>query len=156
MSVPDLSLSGKVAIITGSSQGIGKGLANGFVAAGASVVLVARSVDRLDECAHEIENSGGKAMAVPADVTSSSQVSQMVQKTLEAFGRIDVLVNCAGGSGEHRFIPMLDLNEDIWDEIIRLNLKSAYLCSRAAGRVMTEQRSGSIINFSSGAATQPV
>ena len=156
MSTFDLTLDGKVAIITGSSQGIGRGLATGFAAAGASVVLVARSADRLEECANEIEMAGGEALVVPADVTNSSQVSQMVQKTLETFGRIDVLVNCAGGSGEHRFIPMLEMNEDIWDAIVDLNLKSVFLCCREVGKVMTEQKNGSIINFSSGAATQPV
>lgn len=156
MSVPNCSVEGKVAIVTGSSQGIGNVLARGFAEAGASVVLVARTASRLEDTVREIQANGGKALAVPTDVTDGAQVSKMVERTLESFGRIDVLINCAGGSGEHRFIPLLDLEERIWDDIVDLNLKSVYLCCRAVGRVMVEQKSGSIVNFSSGAATVPV
>jgi NAD(P)-dependent dehydrogenase (short-subunit alcohol dehydrogenase family) len=156
MIIPNLSVEGKVAIITGSSQGIGNALAMGFGKAGASVVLVARSAERLEETAREIESKGGRALAVPADVTDSSQVSQLVERTVETFGRIDVLINCAGGTGADRFIPLLDLEEAVWDRVVDLNLKSVYLCCRAVGRVMVAQKSGSIINVSSGAATTPV
>jgi len=156
MDIPDLSLEGKVAIVTGSSQGIGNTLARGFAVAGASVVLAARSASKLETTAKDIVSQGGKALAVPTDVTDSAQVSRMVGKALESFGRIDVLVNVAGGAGRDAFIPLLEMEEDKWDSVINLNLKSVYLCCRAVGRVMAEQKSGSIINFGSGAGTRPV
>ena len=87
MKIPNLSVEGKIAIITGGSQGIGNGLAKGFAKAGASVVLVARGAELLEVAAKEIEADGGKALAVPTDVTNSSQVSQMVERTVQAFGR---------------------------------------------------------------------
>ena len=151
-----LSVEGKVAIITGGSQGIGNGLAKGFAKAGASVVLAARGAELLEVAVREIESDGGIAMAVPADVKESSQVSRLVERTVETFGRIDVLINCAGGAGGDRFIPLLDMEEDAWDRVVDLNLKAVYLCCRAAGRVMVAQKSGSIINISSGAANLPL
>lgn len=156
MDIPDLTLQGKVAIVTGSSQGIGNMLARGFAAAGASVVMTARNATRLEATAREITDQGGKAIAVPADVTNAEQVSRMVKKAVEAFGRVDVLVNVAGGGGRDAFIPLLDMEEDKWDSVVGLNLKSVYLCCRVVGRLMADQKSGSIINFSSGAGTRPV
>lgn len=156
MGVPDLLLEGKVAIVTGSSKGIGKKLAEGFTDAGASVVLAARTASELETTVTEITSRGGKSVAVPTDVTDGTQISQMVEKALESFGRIDILVNVAGGAGKDAFIPLLDMEEDKWDSVVDLNLKSVYLCCRAVGRVMVEQKSGSIINFSSGAGTRPV
>jgi len=153
MSIPSYSVAGKVTIVTGSSQGIGNALARGFAEAGASVVLASRNASLLGDVVREIEAKGGKALAVPTDVTDSAQVSQMVERTLESFGRIDVLINCAGGSGQNRLKPLLNLEESVWDAVINLSLKSVYLCCRTVGRVMVEQKSGSVINFSSGAAT---
>jgi len=153
MGIPDFSLDGKVAVITGSSRGIGKKLALGFAEAGASVVLAARTVTELEATAQEITAQGGKALAVPTDVTNSAQVSDMVRTAIEEFGRIDVLVNSAGIA---EWTSLLDMNEEAWDRVIDLNLKSVYLCARTVGRVMVEQRSGSIINLSSGSATATV
>lgn len=152
MDVPVFSVKGKVAIITGSGKGIGRALALGFAKSGASVALVARTVTDLEAVASEIKAEGGKALVVPTDVTKSAQVLQMVQKTVKEFGRIDVLVNCAGGG---TFVPLLDMSEEAWDEMVDFNLKSVYLCCRAAGKVMVEKKRGSIINFSSGAAVSP-
>jgi len=146
------SIKNKVAIITGSSQGIGKALALGFAMSGASVTLAARTLADLEAVAGEIKAKGGKTLILPTDVTNSDQVSQMVQKTVKEFGRIDILVNCAGGGS---FNPLLDMNEETWDGMIDFNLKSVYLCCRAVGKVMEKQRNGSIINFSSGAAVAP-
>ena len=155
MIYPKFSVEGKVAVITGSSQGIGKALARGFGRAGASVALVARSVDRLNVTAREIESEDGKALAVPTDVTDGFQVSQMVEKVMAEFGRIDVLINCAGGSAGDRFIPLLDMEETSWDRVLDRNLRSVYLCCRAVGRILVDQRKGSVINISSGAAVNP-
>lgn len=153
MGTPELSLGGKVAIITGSSGGIGRTLALGFAEAGASVVLVARTAAELEAAADQIRAKGGKALAVPTDVTDGARVSEMVARAVKGFGRIDVLVNCAGGAN---YMPLLDMGQEVWGETLALNITGVYLCSRAAGRVMVEQKSGSIINFSSAVATAVV
>lgn len=149
---PDFSIEGKVAIVTGGSKGIGRALARGFAASGASVAVAARTVADLEAVANEIKAEGGQALVAPTDVTKSAQVSNLVQKVMERFGRIDVLVNCAGGG---LFVPTSELSEEAWDDMVDYNLKSVYLCCRAVGEVMVKHRSGSIINFSSGAATAP-
>ncbi|MBM4463879.1 MAG: SDR family oxidoreductase [Chloroflexi bacterium] len=156
MALARFSVEGKVAIVTGASRGIGNALARGFAASGAVVVLAARSAADLQATVLEIQSRGGKALALPTDVTDGAQVSAMAHRTRDTLGRIDVLVNCAGGTGADRSIPLLEMDEEIWDRIVDLNLKSAYLCCRAVGRVMVEQRKGSIINFSSGAGVHPV
>jgi len=148
----NFSVEGKVVIITGSSKGIGRTLAQGFAKAGASVALVARTISELEATAGEIKAQGGKALVLTTDVTKSAQVSQMVQKTVKEFGRIDVLVNCAGGGD---YVPLLDMSEEAWDNILDFNLKSVYLCCHAVGKVMVLQKSGSIINFSSASAVVP-
>ncbi len=156
MDIPEINLEGKVAIITGSSQGIGNTLARGFARAGALVVMVARNSSRLESEVRSVESEGGKALALPADVTRAGEVEKMAGQALANFGRIDVLVNCAGGSGEFRFRPLAELEENAWDQVIDLNLKSVYLCSRAVGKHMAEKMEGTIINLSSGASIQPV
>ena len=153
MDLPVFSVKSKVVIITGSSKGIGRTLALGFARAGASVVLVARTVSDLETVAREIKAQGGKCLTVPTDVTKSEQVSRMVKKTVSEFGRIDVLINCAGGGN---YVSLLDMSEQAWDDMVDYNLKSVYLCCRAAGEVMVAQKSGIIINFSSGAAVRPM
>ncbi|MFO8010898.1 MAG: SDR family oxidoreductase [Dehalococcoidia bacterium] len=156
MDMAEINLGGKVAIITGSSQGIGNTLARGFARAGAFVFMVARNGSRLESEVRAIESDGGKALALPADVTRAEEVEKMASQALANSGRIDILVNCAGGSGEFRFRPLLDLEENAWDQVIELNLKSVYLCCRAVGQHMAEKMGGAIINFSSGASIQPV
>jgi NAD(P)-dependent dehydrogenase (short-subunit alcohol dehydrogenase family) len=153
MEIPAFSLEGKIAIITGSSGGIGKPLSLGFAKAGALVVLAARKAAELEAIANEITSQGGKALAVPTDVTNSIQVSEMVQRAVKEFGWIDILVNGVGGGD---MMPLLDISEEAWDEMLARNLKSVFLCCQAVGRVMIEQKSGSIINFGTGAATNPV
>ncbi len=154
--IPKCSVKGKVAIITGSSQGIGNTLAKAFAEAGASVVLVARRASLLEDTVTEIKANGGKALASPADIIHGSQVSQVVKQTIDVFSRIDVLINCAGGTAADRFIPLIDMEEDVWDRIVDLNLRATYLFCRAVGPVMVDQKNGSVINFSAGASTVPV
>ena len=156
MSIPSFSIEGKVAIVTGSSRGIGKTLALGFAEAGASVVLAARTVSELEANAQEITAKGGKALVAPTDVTDRARLSEMVQKAVKEFGRIDVLLNVAGGAGDKQLGPPLEISEDFWDELQDRNLKSVFLCNQAVARVMVEQRSGSIINISSMSGTKPV
>ncbi|GAG09051.1 unnamed protein product, partial [marine sediment metagenome] len=124
--------------------------------AGASVVLAARTVSELEANAQEITAKGGKALVAPTDVTDGAQLSEMVQKTVKEFDRIDVLLNVAGGAGDRQLRPPLEISEDFWDELQDRNLKSVFLCNQAVARVMVEQRSGSIINISSMSGTKPV
>ena len=121
MSLPNFYLDGKVAIITGASGGVGKALSLGFTEAGASVVLAARRPAPLLAVADEIMAHGRRALTVPTDVTQSTQVSEMVQKSLNEFGHIDVLVNCAGGGVRE---ATLDMTEESWHNMVDFNLKS--------------------------------
>ncbi len=156
MVVPDLNVSEKVVIITGASRGIGRALSLGFAEAGASVALAARDVSRLDLVIEQARASGGKAIAVPTDVTIASEVKKLARTVVGEYGRVDVLINCAGGAGSRPFIPLLEMEESRWDSVLALNLKGVYLCCREIGTIMAKQRYGSIINFSSGAGTRPV
>ena len=146
MILSKFALTDKIAIVTGAGRGIGKGLALGFAEAGADVVVVARTVAEIEATAALIREMGRKALVVPTDVRQSDQIENMVQKTLEEFGRIDVLVNNAGGS----FVVMaLEMSENAWDAIVRENLKTVFLCSKAVARVMLDQKKGNIVNISS-------
>jgi 3-oxoacyl-[acyl-carrier protein] reductase len=154
--LPSFSVEGKVAVITGASRGIGNALAKGFAASGAAVVLAARSRADLEATARELASHGGKALAIATDVTDEAQVAEMVRRTQDVFGRIDVLINCAGGTEVDRSIPIIEMGEEIWERIVDLNLKSTYLCCRAVAKVMVGQKRGSIVNFSSGTGIHPV
>jgi NAD(P)-dependent dehydrogenase (short-subunit alcohol dehydrogenase family) len=144
------SLDGKVAIVTGSGTGIGKGIALGFAEFGADVVVAARTAANIEQTASEVRKIGRKTIAVPTDVRVAEQVTNLINSTVNEFGRIDILVNNAGGS----FISLLvNLSEGGWDAQIRENLKSCFLCSKAAAEVMVKQKSGCIINISSNAGS---
>jgi NAD(P)-dependent dehydrogenase (short-subunit alcohol dehydrogenase family) len=146
MELSKFALTDKVAIITGSGRGIGKGIALAFADVGADVVVVARTAADIEATASEIGEKGSKALAVPGDVRQSDQVENLVQKTLEEFGRIDILVNNAGGTFG---ILAMDMSENAWDAIVRENLKTVFLCSKAVAEVMLDQKKGSIVNISS-------
>ncbi|MBI2867900.1 MAG: SDR family oxidoreductase [Chloroflexi bacterium] len=145
-------LHGRAAIVTGSGKGIGRALALGLAQAGADVVVVARTKSDVDEVAREIETSGQKALGVCADVTVKADVEALVQKAVKVFGKIDVLINNVGGG---TYCPVLEMEEDAWHTAVARNLHSVYHCSRAVGKVMVQQKRGSIINISSGQSTWP-
>ena len=156
MSVPSFSVEGKVTVVTGASRGIGNALALGFAEAGAPVALVARTVSELEEAARKIRATGGTALVAPADVTKKDQVAAMVEKVVKEFGRIDVLVNVAGGAGTRQLRPPLEITEEFWDELQDRNLKSVFLVNQAVAGIMVEQKNGSIININSMSGTKPV
>lgn len=137
-------LTGKVAIVTGAGRGIGRAIAMGLVASGASVVLAGRTADQLTQVAAEIETAGGKALALPTDLTDTAAIDRLAAETVSLFGRIDILVNNAARS----FLrSLLDLREDGWDKVFNTNVKAVWLLSRAVARTMIDQKSGRIINI---------
>ncbi len=147
MNTNDL-LKGKVALITGASKGIGKALSVGFASAGASVSCVARTKELLDLTVDEIHQNGGHALALVADVTKESEVQQMLQRSVEHFGRLDILVLNAGGSLDHDLVE--DGDSENWRKTIELNLLGPYYCAKAAIPFLKENGAGKIIIMGSG------
>ncbi|MFB9908781.1 SDR family NAD(P)-dependent oxidoreductase [Allokutzneria oryzae] len=149
MSVPLslFSLEGRTALVTGASRGIGRAIALAYAEAGADVALLARSTDALREVAELVEKLGRQAVVLTCDVGEEDQVRAAVADTVSQLGRLDVLVNNAGGFGFAG--PFLDLRAEDWARAIRLNLDSVVYFCRAAGRVMVRQGSGSVINIGS-------
>lgn len=142
---PDL-FKDKVVVVTGASRGIGREIALKFAAAGAQVVLSGRNEQNLQDLAAEIEGAGGKALAVAGDVARTEDVEVLFQKAAETFQRVDILVNNAGITRDGLLLRMKD--ED-WDAVLDTNLKGAFLCTRAAAKLMSKQKYGRIVNISS-------
>ena len=145
-------LSEKVAIVTGGGSGIGKAIALGLAAEGASLVIAARGVERLNQTTHEIQASGGKAVPVPTDVSDEAQVMALFKRTMELFGRVDILVNNAGAFDGG---PLDELAVATWDKVMATNLRGPFLSTREALRIMKRQRSGRILNIGSISAQRP-
>ncbi len=143
----ELTMRDKVAVVTGGAGGIGTCIALAYAKAGASVVVVSRKLENLEKVAAEIRALGGEALAIATDVCVPEQVDNMVKQTLDRFGRIDVMVNNAGGGSMPT--PPEDLTFEGWNTIIALNLTGTFLCCIAAGKVMIQQKSGKIVNISS-------
>jgi 3-oxoacyl-[acyl-carrier protein] reductase len=142
-----LDLSGKVALVTGASRGIGRAVALRLAQCGAKVAINdRRSATEAEEVAHEIRSQGGESLVVLADVSLAADVERMVKETEQAFGQIDILVNNAGVS---RDTLILRMSEEDWDQVMATNLKGAFLCTKAVLRSMMRQRWGRIINISS-------
>ena len=139
-------LKNKVAVITGASRGIGKSIALLMAKNGAKVVVAARNQELLDSLVAEIEFSGGEALAVAGDVSSTDDANNLISSAVEAFGQVDILVNNAGITSDGLLLRMKD--ED-WDAVLDINLKGAFICTRAVAKVMTKKRYGRIINISS-------
>jgi len=141
-----VDLSGKTAIVTGASRGIGKAIAMRLAASGARVTCVARSADKLNETVDAIVAAGGAAEAHPCDVSNSEAVTQLVEGLAEKWGGLDIVVNNAGITKD-TLIPRM--SDEDWDNVIATNLRSVFLFTRAASLVMMRKRSGRIINISS-------
>jgi 3-oxoacyl-[acyl-carrier protein] reductase len=141
-------LNGKVALVTGASSGIGRATAEALAANGARVAINFHRNEAGAEAARaEIASRGGRAIVVQADVTRAGEVQSLVEQTVAEFGPIDILVNNAGSLIER--LKILELTEERWDEVIDLNLKSAFLCCQAVAGSMMERQAGAIINVSS-------
>ncbi len=145
------SLRDRVAIVTGAGRGVGRAAALELARRGARVALVARTEAQLREVAQEIEALGGQALAIPTDITDESQVARMAEQVLSRFGRVDILLNVAG-IAYWGLVENFSLEQ--WNRTVAVNLTGMFLCSRAVIEPMKRQRSGHIVNISSGAGKQ--
>ncbi len=134
------------AVVTGGGRGLGRTIAEDLASRGVGVVLAGRTVAQLEESVEVIRQAGGDAIAVPTDVADGPSVQRLFDTTLERFGRLDVLVNNAGVTGEVR---LTDLEESEWDRVFDINVRGLFLCSRAAARHFTSVGSGRAINIAS-------
>ena len=140
------SLTGKVALVTGASSGIGRASALALARQGAKVALAARRVEKLEALASEIKAAGGEAIAIPTDVLKQEDVKNAVEKTVATYGRLDILLNNAGvGSIEQT----LEMTSDGWDNVVNTNLKSYFFIAQAAAKEMIKNKFGRIINIAS-------
>ncbi|MEE9417947.1 MAG: 3-oxoacyl-ACP reductase family protein [Desulfatiglandaceae bacterium] len=142
-----MRLKEKIALVTGSSRGVGRAVALAFAKVGAKVVINYTSNEKAaDEVVENVEGMGSEAISVKADVAQKSDVEHLVSATIETFGRLDILVNNAGFT---RPAMMVKMTEEQWDQVIDIHLKGAFLCSQAAAIHMKEQKGGKIINVTS-------
>src|SRR5690348_12809742 len=148
----DTGLRGKIAIVTGGAQGIGKGICLRFAQEGIKTVIADINVSGGQHVIQQIRDTGGEGAFIQCDVTASSQLANLVKATLESFGAIDILANCAGIA---LVKPFRELTEAEWDRVVDVNLKGTYLCCSSVLPHMVERRSGKIINIASIAALYP-
>lgn len=146
------SLENRIALVTGASSGIGRGIAQALAEAGATVVLAARDAGRLDAVVAAIESAGGRAIAIAADVTDEADVLRLFATIKARCGRLDLLINNAGVTTS---APAHELTLAEWRRVLEVNLTGAFLCCREALRLMREQRAGRIINIGSVAVRMP-
>ncbi len=151
--IPSFDLTGKVAIVTGASRGIGAAIARTYAAAGAAVVLASRKLDALEAVAAEIRADGGKALAIPAHTGDEAAIHALVKRTVEAFGRVDILVNNAAISPH--FGPVLTAEESQWDKTYDVNVKGYVRTIKACVPHMEQRGGGKIINMASIAGRFP-
>lgn len=140
-------LKDKVALVTGGSQGLGFEMAKALAEAGANVAVTSRNLEKAEQAAQQIEQaSSQKAIGVQVDVTNYTQICRMVEQVIERFGRIDILINNAGINIRK---PILEYDEQSWDQVVGTNLKAPFLCAKAVVPHMIEQKKGRIINIAS-------
>lgn len=140
-------LTGKVALVTGGSRGIGRAIALGLAGQGASVAVnYVSNAAAADEVVHEIASGGREAIAIQGDVSQAADAKRIVDETIAKFGALHILVNNAGQTADELLLRM---SEDAWDRVMAINLRGAFLCTKAALRSMIRQRWGRIINVSS-------
>ena len=140
------NLKGRVAVITGASSGLGKQMAYGFAEQGANLVLLARRIERLVDLQKELEQKGVKVLPIKCDVTSTSDINNAAQTAEKEFGKVDILVNCAGSSKDK---GVLEMEDEEWDFTIATDLTSVFKVTRAFGNIMKKNNYGRIINIAS-------
>ena len=145
MILDKFNLAGKVAIVTGASRGLGAGMAIGLAEAGADLVVVASST-RLQETVDKIKVLGRRCLGIQADLIDTKVIPQIIDATLKEYGRIDILINCAGII---RRAPAIEFSEKDWDDVIQINQKATFFMCQAAAKEMVKQKKGKIINIAS-------
>src|SRR6185436_4370108 len=146
MSYTNLELNGKVAVVIGGTSGIGRAIAHGFAEAGADVVPTSRRAEQVDVAATEIEALGRRSLRVTSDVSERDSLQTVLEETINAFGKVDILVNSAGRT---KRAPTLDFLEADWNDIIETNLTGTLRACQVFGRHMLEREYGRIINIAS-------
>ncbi len=139
-------LTGRVAIVTGGSIGLGRQMAEALAEMGANIVLCARKKERCEKAAEELQKLGVKTLALGCDVKNQAEIQQVVDATIAQFGRIDILINNAGTSWG---APVEEMRLEHWNKVIETNLTGTFLFSQAVGKIMVNQRRGKIINIAS-------
>ncbi|MBU1061962.1 MAG: 3-oxoacyl-[acyl-carrier-protein] reductase [Candidatus Omnitrophica bacterium] len=142
----ELSLEGKVALITGGAKGIGKEISLLFANQGADICLCDTDIEQAEETAGEIRDLGRDSLSFKTDVTDSKQVQDMMDKILDKFKKVDILINNAGITKDNL---ILRLSEEDWDKVIAVNLKGCFICTKIVSKVMLKQRFGNIVNIAS-------
>ena len=142
----ETALEGKVSLITGGARGIGKEIAMVFARNGSDIAICDVNLEEAEKTAQEIRDLGRESLAFKTDVTDSSQVQDMVDKILDKFNKIDILINNAGITKDNLLLRM---SEDEWDKVIAVNLKGTFVCTKIVSRAMLKQRSGKIVNLAS-------
>ncbi len=148
-------LKDRVAVVTGGAKGIGKGICLKFAEEGCNVIVNALHIEGAGKVAEEIRAMGLRSIAIAADVSNSTQVNDMITRTIKEFGKIDILVNNAGGILTAGEADIENITEEDWDRIIDVNLKGQFLCCRAVVPYMKKNRYGKIVNISSMGAIHP-
>ncbi len=145
-----LNLDGKTTILTGGGTGLGLAMVRALARAGSDIVIASRRQTPLDMAAQEVRDLGREALPIATDVSDSTQVDHMVEKALEQFGKVDVLINNAGRTSENAQLPIWDVSDEEWRSGLEVNLSGAFFCARAVSRHMVERGRGKIINVASG------
>jgi NAD(P)-dependent dehydrogenase (short-subunit alcohol dehydrogenase family) len=146
MSEAAFRLDGKIAVVTGGTSGIGRAMSLGLARAGAEVIATARRTEQVDETAGAIEALGRKTLRIPSDVCDRASLEHLSTAVLEAFGKVDILINCAG---RIRRTPTIDVSEEEWTGILNTNLTGTLRACQVFGRAMLERGSGRIVNIAS-------
>ena len=140
------SLKNRVAVISGASSGLGKQMTYAFAEAGASLVILARRIEKLEDIKKELEKKGTKVLAIKCDVTSTADIRNAAKKAEEEYGKVDILVNCAGSSKDK---GVLEMNDEEWEFTINTDLSSVFKMTRAFANIMKKHKYGRVINIAS-------
>jgi NAD(P)-dependent dehydrogenase (short-subunit alcohol dehydrogenase family) len=149
----NLSLENKVVLVTGASRGIGRSIAIGLAQSGADVIIASRKIADLEKVAEEIKKTGRKCLAVPAHIGRIEEISNLVEKAIAQFGKIDILINNAATNPT--MAPAIDIDDRAWDSIMNLNLKGLFFLSQSVAKIMRAKGGGKIINVASIAGITP-